>query len=123
MKTFVLADDAQRQRFKLWLDRQPLPLQVEAGEPREQRTSDQNRRLWKLHQLAAKATGYSPDELHELMLCKHFGVREMKVGALSRPIPLKRSSARDKREFSEFMEFVESFYAAELGVWLGQEAA
>jgi hypothetical protein len=34
---------------------------------------------------------------------------------------LKRSSQRDKKEFRAFMDFVENFYASNLGVWLTQD--
>lgn len=57
------------------------------------------------------------------MLCKFFGTKEIKVGQMIRMVPLKRSSAREKKEFREFLDNVENFYAAELGVWLGQDAA
>jgi hypothetical protein len=36
-------------------------------------------------------------------------------------VPAKRSSTREKKEFREFLDSVENFYASELGVWLGQE--
>lgn len=74
-----------------------------------------------MHQLASKETGYTPDELHELMLCKFFGTKTIEMGGKTLEVPAKRSSARDKQEFREFLDNVESFYASELGVWLGQD--
>ena len=91
------------------------------GEVRHPRTLPQNSRLWALHALASKETGYTPDELHELMLAKFFGTKEVEVGGARQTVPAKRSSARDKAEFRAFLENVENFYAAELGVWLGQD--
>ena len=96
-------------------------MQVDVGEPREQRSLSQNSRLWALHTLASKETGYTPEELHELALSRHFGTKEINVGGFSKIVPLKRSSSREKKEFHEFLEATEAFYAAELGVWLGQE--
>lgn len=107
----------------MFLRRREIPFQCEIGEIREQRTLPQNARLWALHQLASKETGYAPDELHELMLQKFFGSQEIELGGVKRTVPLKRSSTRDKQEFREFLDSVENFYASELGVWLGQEAA
>ncbi len=118
-RTFILTDDLQRQRFKQWLDRQDLPAQVEVGPVRQPRSLTQNARLWALHGIAAKATGHSAEEMHEFALARHFGSREVKLGGVVRQIPLKRSSAREKKEFGEFMEATESWYAAEFGVWLG----
>lgn len=120
-KTFQIENPDHCQRLIQFILRRPLPFQVEVGEIREQRTLPQNSRLWALHQLAAKETGYSPDELHELMLCKFFGTKEIQIGGISKQVPLKRSSVRDKAEFREFLESAENFYASELGVWLGQE--
>lgn len=97
------------------------PYQCDVGPVREQRTLPQNSRLWALHQLASKETGYTPDELHELMLCKFFGTKEVELGGVKRTVPAKRSSAREKQEFREFLDNVENFYASELGVWLGKE--
>ena len=44
---------------------------------------------------------------------------------MTRLIPLKRSSQRNRKEFGEFMEATEAWYITEFGVWLddGQRAA
>lgn len=68
--------------------------------------------------MAAKETGYTVEELHELALARHFGTKEIEVGGFTRVVPLKRSSTREKKEFSEFLEATEAFYASELGLWL-----
>lgn len=122
MKTFVVETADQRERLLMFIRARELPIQVEVGHVRVQRTSSQNARLWALHSLASKETGYSTEELHEEALCRFFGYTEkrMPTGWIKR-VPLKRSSTREKKEFAEFMEATEAFYAAELGVWLGQE--
>jgi hypothetical protein len=122
-RVFRIEDDLQRARLLQFLNARKLPFQVDVGPIREQRTVSQNSRLWALHQLAAAATGHTPDELHELMLAKFFGTKEIEVGGFRRTVPAKRSSAREKQEFREFLDNVENFYASELGVWLGQDAA
>ena len=76
-----------------------------------------------MHQLASEQTGYTPDELHELMLSKFFGTKEVEVKGNTVTVPAKRSSTREKAEFREFLDNVENFYASELGVWLGQDEA
>ena len=85
------------------------------------RTLTQNARLWLLHTAAAKHVGCSPSEIHEDMLCEHFGYTEVKMpSGVIRRIPLKRSSERNKKEFAEYMEFCESYYISHLGVFLEQ---
>ena len=102
------------------------PLRVTIEPYKKQRTVPQNARLWKLHTMASEVTGYTPEEMHEEALCHHFGFTEKQVKCLitgqmeNRRVPLKRSSARDTKEFSEFMEATERWYAQELGVWLGE---
>lgn len=113
----------QQQRFVQFVGAQKPPYQAELGPIREQRTMSQNSRLWALHALAAKSTGHSAEEMHEFALCRHFGSQDVKVGGVIRQIPNKRSSTRERKEFSEFMETTESWYASEFGIWLGQEAA
>jgi len=88
------------------------------GPWKDKRSLDQNARLWKLHSMAAEITGHSPEEMHEFALCRHFGYEEKSCGGIVRRIPLKRSSTRDKAEFSAFMEATESWYGSEFGVWL-----
>lgn len=121
-RRFQITDDLQRQRMKQFIDRRELPFQVEVGPLKEQRSLSQNARLWKLHTIAGEATGNTPEDMHEEMLCKFFGYTEKKMptGWMKR-IPLKRSSARDKSEFRKFLDDVENFYASELGVWLGMD--
>jgi hypothetical protein len=120
-RSFLIETQEQRLRLVSFLNARALPVQVDVGEPREQRSVSQNSRLWALHQLASRETGYAPDELHELMLCKFFGTKEVEFGGIKRTVPAKRSSARDKQEFREFLDNVENFYASELGVWLGKD--
>jgi hypothetical protein len=123
VKSFVIETPEQLARLLQFLAKRELPMQVEVGPIREQRSVSANSRLWALHQMASKETGYTPDELHELMLSKFFGTKTIEVGGVKREVPLKRSSTREKAEFREFMDNVENFYASELGVWLDQEAA
>jgi hypothetical protein len=121
VKSYVIETADQLSRLLSFIAKRDLPIQVEIGPVREQRSVSQNSRLWALHSLASKETGYTPDELHELMLCKFFGTKDVELGGIKRTIPAKRSSTREKREFRDFLEAVETFYASDLGVWLGKE--
>lgn len=95
----------------------------------DKRTMEQNARLWKLHELAANFTGYSKDEMHEHALCRFFGYTVRKVTdpftgeIVDKRVPLERSSGRDKKKFSEFLESTESWYVVEFGVFLDQREA
>ena len=126
-RTFQVETEQQRDMLSRFALRQPLPFQAAFGPLRSQRSLPQNARLWKLHSLASEVTGYTPEELHEEMLCAHFGYSERErtnpwTGEIEiKRVPLKRSSVRDTKEFAAFMEFVENFYGATLGVWLGGE--
>lgn len=122
MRSFLIQTSDQRERLKQFIDKRELPIQVEVGEPKDQRSETANRRLWKLHELAAEITGYTKDEMHEEALCKHFGYTEKKMpGGWIKRVPLKRSSSRDTQEFRIFMDATETWYASEFGCWLGKD--
>jgi hypothetical protein len=118
---FQIEDERQRMLLQKFIQARPLPFQCEVGELRKQRTIPQNARLFSLHAMVASHTGNTVEDMHEEALCRHFGFREVKMptGWIKR-IPLKRSSPRDTKEFSEFMESTEAWYASEFGCWLGQ---
>lgn len=122
-RTFQIETEEQSIRFVQYVQAQKPPYQAELGPIREQRSMSQNSRLWALHALAAKSTGHSAEEMHEFALCRHFGSHDVKIGGIIRQIPNKRSSTRERKEFAEFMETTESWYAADFGVWLGQDEA
>lgn len=122
----ILRSEVDRQRALSIVGKLPLARvwDVSISEHIDKRTNEQNKRLWLLHGLAADYTGYSADEMHEKALCRHFGYdeKELKDPLTGRveikQVPLKRSSARNKKEFSEFMESTEAWYVTEFGVFL-----
>jgi len=126
-RTFIVEREDQCSYLQRHVGRQPLPFQAVIGPVVTQRSLAQNARLWMLHTAAGKVTGYTPDEMHEEALCKHFGYEEVTRPDLftgeitTKRVPLKRSSARDKKEFAAFMEATELWYGSEFGVWLGQD--
>ena len=123
-RTFQIETEQQRTHLSGFVSRQPVPFQATVGPLRERRSIGQNARLWALHSLASQHTGYSAEEMHEFALCRHFGYVEQERTDLltgeigNKRVPKKRSSARDKKEFAEFMEATEAWYGTELGVWL-----
>ena len=120
-KSFHIENEDQHRKLISFLKARTPPYQVDYGPVRHQRTLSQNSRLWALHSLAAAETGQTPEELHELMLCKFMGTKEIELAGIRRTVPLKRSSTREKQEFRSFLDNVENFYASELGVWLGKD--
>lgn len=123
-RTFVVEQEKQVEFLCGFLRRQVVPFQAIVGSVRKQRSLTQNNRLWALHTLAGEVTGYTPDEIHEEALCKHFGYTEQErkdlfTGEITmKRIPLKRSSQREKAEFAKFMDATEMWYGSEFGVWL-----
>lgn len=124
VKTYIIDTDDQRDRLMQFIRARPLPVQIEVGPVREQRTLSQNSRLFALHSMVAEETGNTVADMHEEALCRYFGFTEVRMptGWIKR-VPMKRSSTRDKKEFAAFMEATEAWYAQEFGCWLGQEAA
>lgn len=84
------------------------------------RTTSQNRRLWKLYQIAAEQTGIDPEDMHEFALCRYFGYDEKKVGGMIRCVPLERSSTQDIEKFGLFMTATEAWLLQEFGVFLDE---
>ncbi len=109
-------DNAARYIGRLPVDDGVLELILRPYVPR--RSLAQNARLWALHSKAAAVTGHSAEEMHEFALMRHFGTREIEVAGITRAVPLRRSSMRNRREFAAFMEATEAWYVDEFGVWL-----
>lgn len=119
-KSFIIETTDQRDRLVMFLKARELPFQVEYGPVRQSRTLPQNSRLFALHSMVAKETGNTVEDMHEEALCRHFGYTEVKMPTgWTKRIPLKRSSAREVKEFAEFMEATEAWYASDFGCWLG----
>ena len=127
-RTFIIETPEQQARFAAFIGRpKELPIEVSVKDYVPRRSRAQNSRLWKLHGMASAETGYTPDEMHDLCLCQHYGFSEREVkdpftGRVeTKKTPLKRSSQRDKKEFRRFLDFVENYYAENLGIWLNPE--
>lgn len=120
-QTIILDSEQKRERaariVSLLPIEKPLKLTVEPFSPI--RSLNQNRRLWKLHGLAAEHVGCSAEDMHEDRLCEFYGYTEIRMpsGDIKRK-PLERSSTKDTAKFARFMEYVETFYITNLGVFL-----
>jgi hypothetical protein len=133
----TLRTAAELVRFMGYLERQPLPLDVECSPHKATRSSEQNRLLFGVvYPPIADAMGYEVADIHEYMLGEHFGWVEVKVpkkrgnaeGIESRPFRTTTTNENGKRsvlkkdEFSRFLETVERI-AAKAGVFIPLEAA
>lgn len=123
-RLYIVEDAKQVEYLCAQIKRRPVPFQAVVGPVRKPRTLSQNSRLWLLHTAASEVTGYTPEEMHEESLCKHYGYSEVERKDLftgeirMKRIPLKRSSQRERAEFAKFMEATEIWYGSEFGCWL-----
>jgi hypothetical protein len=124
-RRFVIGSESVRRNVAAFIAKLPFdkPVEVLVRDYVEKRTLEQNALLWAWHSEAAKHTGHSSEEMHEFALMRHFGTQELKVGEMVRLVPAKRSSARNKREFSDFLEATVSWYIADFGLYLDERAA
>lgn len=127
-----LSTEADRTRFKAFLDSQPLPLDASVSAWKEGRSSAQNRYLFGVaYGPIADAMGYTVDDIHEYCLGTHFGWVDKKVpktprnpeGLESKPFRTTTTDDQGKRklltkkEFSDFVDHVERV-AAKAGAFI-----
>jgi hypothetical protein len=92
---------------------------IEIDEYKPTRSDAQNRYLWGVcyAELAKHLPGWDADDIHEYMLGEHFGWETIEGMGRKRLRPLRRSSALNKQEFSDFVAFIQR-KAAEHGVFI-----
>lgn len=94
---------------------------IEIVEWRKPRTHQQNAYLWGvvypsiLEAGGEVLAGWQRDDLHEYFLGECFGWETLQGFGRKRMRPLKRSSALNKQEFTDYLEFI-SQRCAELGI-------
>lgn len=94
---------------------------IEIVEWRKPRTQQQNAYLWGvvypsiLEAGGEVLAGWQRDDLHEYYLGECFGWEMLEGFGRKRMRPLKRSSALNKQEFTDYLEFI-SQRCAELGI-------
>jgi len=71
---------------------------------RDERTKSQERYYRKWARELGKFTGNTPDEIHEIMLCKAYGSKRVvtRYGVMTRPI--QRSSDQSKSSYADLIE-------------------
>lgn len=101
-------------RFKI-----TRPVRVTIEHWNATRSAEQNAKYWACLGEAAKHVGCSPMDLHEDLLCEHFGAVDVRLpsGRIVRT-PNRRSSELDKKTFSEYLDFCINFLNSELGMQL-----
>lgn len=119
-RSFMVDSEPRRQRLLGILAKLPIanPWEVLVKDYDPKRSTDANKRLWALHEAAGKESGYSPGELHELMLGEYFGWQQIKTPSGVHEVPRERSHDKSKTAFREFMDFVEQRYIQWYGVFL-----
>lgn len=122
-RTFVIETQEQLARLSAFMGNKlgSRPLRVEVDFWRKSRSTSANRRLWKLHQRAAAASGMSAEELHRDACGEFWGWEEREVMGRMERAPKRTTTWPDvisSEEFNRFMEWREAQYAEYLGVWL-----
>ena len=122
-RIFVVQNSSQIDRLCVFLKAQASkrPLSVAVDFWRKQRTTNANRRLWKLHQLAAESTGHTAEELHRDACGEFFGWEQTELFGRKETAPVRTTTTPDvldTKQFADFMTFVEARYVEHLGVWL-----
>jgi hypothetical protein len=96
---------------------------VEIHEHKETRSSQQNRYLWGvcyptiIDQGGEALRGWTAEDLHTYFLGEHFGWETLHGFGKKRVRPLRRSSRLSKREFGDYVDFIQR-KAAELGIFI-----
>jgi len=97
------------------------PLMVTVEQWKKPRTNQQNAYLWGVVYPAIiegggeALRGFNRDDVHEWMLGECFGWETLEGFGRKRLRPLRRSSALNKEEFTEYLTFIDS-KCAELGI-------
>lgn len=71
---------------------------------KNKRTLDQNNALWRWDTELSQESGYTPAEIHYLMLGRIFGTKSIEVGSYTVEKPIKTSSELSTIEFSQYVE-------------------
>lgn len=89
---------------------------VVVGDEKPTRSNNQNRYYWSVVLgLLSEHTGYTPDEMHEVLLQKFSVKKEVKIGDETHFIK-SRSHKMKTDEFQEYLEKIRLFAATELNI-------
>jgi hypothetical protein len=95
---------------------------IEIHEQKAKRSLSQNRLLWSLYQQVIDKggeamAGWRKEEVHDFFLGEWAGWDRVEVFGRVKLRPLRRSSALNKQDFADFIDFIVTFMA-DRGVWL-----
>jgi hypothetical protein len=71
---------------------------------KNKRSLDQNNALWRWDTELSQESGYTPSEVHYIMLGRIYGTKDLKVGNSVISKPIKTSSELTTVEFSQYIE-------------------
>ena len=71
---------------------------------KKKRSLEQNNALWRWDTELSQESGYTPAEVHYLMLGRIYGTKEIKAGNTTVSKPIKTSSELTTVEFSQYIE-------------------
>lgn len=71
---------------------------------KKKRTNPQNNGIWRWDSELSTYTGYTPNEVHYLMLGRIYGTKEIKAGNIIIVKPNKTTSEMSTVEFSQYVE-------------------
>lgn len=113
---FTLAKEAL---LHLWKNRDKGELHEIIFRPYDpKRNLDQNAFLWSaINTPFGRELGYSPEEMHEVLLAEIYGTKIIEFRGKKREVPNKRTHDMKKKEFSEHIDHCIRI-AAEMGIVL-----
>lgn len=118
MHDFYVKDKSILENLKSELSQRKFPYSVTIREPKKSRSINQNKYYWTLVNILSPHTGYSPDDLHDVLKVKFLGVREIQFKGNTYLIA-KSTAGLTTKEFTEYLDKVHAL-GLELGVTLPQ---
>lgn len=85
---------------------------------KNKRSIDQNKGLWRWNNFLSQESGYTPNEVHYIMLGRIYGTKEIKIGNTTITKPNKTSSDLSTVEFSQYIEIYPAVVSELFGVSL-----
>lgn len=132
-REFTITADT-RPRFIAWLSNLDLtkPQRITVEPEKKERSTTANARHRLLMGMAADHVGITNEEMHQEMLMRYFGEKQVETVPgkfVRRPIRTTTTNERGERDvldpikFRLFADSSESFIAESLGIWLDQQEA
>lgn len=93
--------------------------EITVEEKKRRRSEQQNRYLWGVvyKTCLEHLPGWDAEDVHEYFLGEHFGWETIEGMGRKRMKPLRRSSALNKQEFADYINFIQR-RMSELGVFI-----